>query len=107
MRGEGCPSYLQIKKFCEFHKEIFPKRNRTSKAMVLPIVVDLGNCPPSDKGIGCKNGTHAVPVICSFSPNINLTALAVGPGGGRESRNNQGATDRNSCSRHGFPLSIS
>jgi hypothetical protein len=31
--------------------------------MVLAVVDHLGDCPPSDKGVGCENGTHAVRVL--------------------------------------------
>lgn len=45
-------------KYVSSTREIFQK-NRTSKAMVLSIIVDLGECPPSDKSVvECEHGTH-------------------------------------------------
>jgi hypothetical protein len=60
LRGEGCLSSLPILKICEFHDGIFSKKNRTSKAMVMRIAMHLGECPPSDKVVGCEHGTQAV-----------------------------------------------
>jgi hypothetical protein len=31
--------------------------------MVMNIAVRLGDCPPSDKGVGCKHGTYSQPVV--------------------------------------------
>lgn len=35
------------------------KERHTSKAMVMHIAVGLSDCPPSDKGVGCKHGAHS------------------------------------------------
>ena len=73
------------------------------------IIVDhLDECPSSDKGIECEDGTHSSPysILVVACQTEMLLCRWWGPGGGWESRNIETPTDVNTLSvEHSFPLS--